>query len=236
MKSNINSFVDYDKITDTLLFFNNIITLDISTQLSRKDQKTSNVLSFHSEYTYPINNRNNHSIKRYINCFFIINNKKDYTNSVIIRPGELPLLQMIMENSFHWFMGNKKIFGFNDNNEMIIKGKYSTLDFPLSDYKYIAFEPVIIQFQDSTFKEGIRMYINSSEIFVDMTIDKFMNFYYIVKNLDIYSYCANMLCYVKTPPYNQNMVYLDDNNESGKYSTSYDMDDITKRKKSFFDK
>jgi hypothetical protein len=61
------------------------------------------------------------------------------------------------------------------------------------------------------------MYINNESCYVDYNIDKFFEFYYYIKNTDMYGAAQNMLQFVKTKPYGNN---LRDMNEDGTTSIS----------------
>ena len=49
------------------------------------------------------------------------------------------------------------------------------------------------------------MEVNHQAEFVDMDIDKFIGFYYLLKNTDMYSAACNLINYVKTMPYGNNV-------------------------------
>jgi len=206
------TFLDYDKISDTLMYFSEYITLQFCVSLSRKQSKTNKVLRFHSEYKYRNNDdgRDCYSIKRNFNAYFILNDSRDYNNSFVIRTQDIVLLQMVMQNNIiPWFIGNKRIFGLDDKHNIIIKGKYSPVDFPISDYKYISFLPIVCVYEDGATKEGIRLVINDSGNFVDIDVNKFMEFYYYICNTDMYTAAVTLLNYVKMSPYGQNMMDID---------------------------
>ena len=50
-------WMDYDKITDDLMYIGYGTTLQCSTTLSRRDKKTNERVSFHKEYGYGNNTR-----------------------------------------------------------------------------------------------------------------------------------------------------------------------------------
>ena len=77
---------------------------------------------------------------------------------------------------------------------------------PINERSYIKFTPVVITFEDTnSYKEGIRLELNSRDTCVDITIDKFLELVYILKNTDMINLAATMINYVKIPPYNINV-------------------------------
>lgn len=202
------SFLDYDKITDTIMFFNQHVSFNFCVNLSRKKSSNNTIIPFHSEYKYTSEylNRDSYSIKRNIDCYFVINDIKDYNNSVIIRPGDIIMLKMLINDLvIPWYIGNKRVFHFDNNKRLIIRGKYSKAQFPVSEYKYISFIPIILDFEDGTQKEGIRMELNSPDNYIDMDINKFFEFYYFVSETNMYNAATNMLNYVVSVPHMVNL-------------------------------
>lgn len=232
-------FTDYDKITDTIMYLSQYITLNFCVNLTRKNKATKKVISFHSEYSYDSDymNKKCYSIKRGFSAFFILNDSRDYNNSFIIRPQDIVLLQMVMQNNIiPWFIGPKRIFGLDSDNKIIIKGKYTPVDFPISDYKYLSFMPIVIEYEDNATKEGIRIIINDKFNYIDIDINKFMEFYYYICNTDIYCAATNLLNYVKIPPYGLNMIDMNSSNNYNNENNFDEWDNSNKKgKNTFFD-
>lgn len=200
-------FVDYDKITDIIMYFNSTVTFNFSVNLSRKN-KNNEVVNYHSEckYTSEYLNKDCYSIKRVIDCYFLINDMKDYKNSIIIRPKDIIMLKMLISDMIiPWFIGSKRVFSFDNNKRLILKRKYHRAQFPVSDYKYISFIPIVLDYEDGTTKEGIRMELNSSDNYIDLDINKFLEFYYFISETDMYNAAINLLNYIVSVPHGVNM-------------------------------
>lgn len=201
-------FQDYDRIADTLLFFDNNTILEFVVTLSSKD-KNGNRIFFHTEVDYDSNKYygidKGHSIKRRMSFYFAINDKRAFDRSFIIRPEDAMMLNMVIKSQvLPWYFDpKKKIFSFVDNT-LKITGQFQDVLFAKTEYAYLRLQPCIYSFEDGTFKEGIRMYVSSQEVFVDMEIDKFMGFYYLLSNTDMYSAACNLATYAKCPPYEVN--------------------------------
>lgn len=201
-------FQDYDRISDTLLYFDNNTVLEFVVNLSSKD-RAGNRLFFHTEVDYDSNKYygvdKGHSIKRRMTFYFAINDRRAFDRSFIIRPEDAMMLDMLIKSQIlPWYFDSKrKIFSFIDN-ELKIVGQYQDVVFARNEYSYLRLQPCIYKFDNGTFKEGIRMYVSSQEVFVDMEIDKFLGFYYFITNTDMYAAAASLVTYAKCPPYEIN--------------------------------
>lgn len=217
-------FTDFDKITDIVMYLSSDITLNICLVLNKKN-KDGNYQSFHSEYKY-LNTagKNCYSIKRNIQPFFQISDSKDYKNNVMIKAQDVIMLKMLIENNvLPWYMGNTRIYFFDKDNKLQIKGKYEFQNISMSDYAFLAFAPIILRYEDGTEKEGVRMLINSRDRFIDMQIDTFLAFYYNITSIDLYTAGVNMVNYVKTQPYDVNIISMGGSYDEGRFN-SYDDD------------
>lgn len=211
-------FTDFDKITDTILYLSNDVTVSICLNLNTKS-KDGKVKNFHSEYKYYSDNlgKDSYSIKRTVQPYFSINDLKDFKNSIMLKVNDIWMLKMLLDNKvMPWFIGKTRLFFFDENNKLQIKGKYDIQEFRLNDYNSIAFAPIVLRFEDGTDKEGIRLFINTKERFVDITVDVFISFYYLITHTDLYNAGANMLNYVKMAPYDCGLF------EMGTGSANYD--------------
>lgn len=205
----MTQFSDYDRVVDTLLYLSDNITFDFVVVLSTKD-KAGNRSFFHSETEYESNKYSDVSmgkgIKRKMIFYFVINNKQYFDGGFILRPQDVQMLIMLIEQTIlpWYFDHHRRIFSIIDN-KLVITGKYNPVEYIRNEYQYLQFVPNVYTFENDTYKEGIRMYINSSNSFVDMEIDKFMGLYYILKNTDMYGVATGLTTYVKTAPYDINV-------------------------------
>lgn len=213
------TFVNYDRITDNLLWLGRTgngesVYLKFVVDLVKLDQY-NNERHFHSEskfYSKKLQ-RNSQSITRNYNCYFVLNAGMDNIGC-ILRPSDVQLLNMLIEsNIMPWFMGETRIFGMKGDT-MRVLGNYIEQTIPLNERSYIKFIPVVITFEDiNSYKEGIRLELNDRNTCVDLTIDKFLELVYILRNTDMINLAAAMINYVKIPPYNINV-----RGEGGSYS------------------
>lgn len=201
-------FSEYDRISDTLMFFNTDVTLEFVVTLSSRD-KNGNRLFFHTECDYDSNKYigvdKGHSIKRRMTFYFAINDRKAFDRSFVIRPEDAMMLTMLIESQIlPWYFDPKrKIFSVIEE-QMKITGKYQDIMFAKNEYSYLRFVPCVYSFNDNTYKEGIRMYVSSDSAYVDMEIDKFLGLYYFISKTDMYGAACSLVTYTKVAPYGIN--------------------------------
>lgn len=205
-------FTDYDKISDVLMYFNQQYTLNITVHLNRYNERRGIFYPFHTEFSYQNikdKDRISYSIRRDINVGFEIKNKDNFEDSIFIRPCDIIFFNMLVqEQIFPWYFGKHPVFSLDNNNQLIIKGKFTPAEFTLSEYKFIRFTPIIIDYGDGTSKQGCRITINKNENYIDIDINKLMEFIYYITNTDLHNAASNMLNYVKTMPYGTNIIDL----------------------------
>ena len=198
-------FTDYDRGVDTLLYFNSDYILKFIVSLSSPD-KFGNRNFFAYEYEYESkyhDQTKSRSVNRSMRYFYSINNKKNFESSFILRSGDVLMLCDMIEKIFlPLYFSNKRIFSEIDG-KLFITGEVNPVIL-YHENSFIKFEPCIYTYEDGAYKEGVRMTLNSEAEFVDMTIDKFMDFYSILKITDMYSAACNIINYIKLPPYDCN--------------------------------
>lgn len=232
-------YLDYDKISDLVLWLNNITVLKFNVQLSSKD-KNKNRKSFHMESMYESkysNVVNGFSIKRTMNFFWTIEDMNDsFNNNVMITLNDIFFFKFIVENKIlPWFIGSKSIYGTSpDNGSVIIKGKWKPEQFALSDQRYLEFHPIVISYNDGkTTSYGIRMLMNDPNNIIDMELNRFMALYQLLVFSDMYSIACSMVNYVKIPPYGLNLY---DVRRKQMISPENISEAVTTTRQSFFDK
>lgn len=202
-----DDFLLYDRITYTIMYFSRDITLEFIVTLASK-RSDGNRQFFHSEFEKTSNYRLtdlSRTIRIRPRSYFCINIKDNFDGGFVLKPSDVYiLLKAIEDKVLKWFFGSKRIFSIVDDN-LVITGKYTQFMYPQSEYKYLAMIPVVHQFEDQKFKEGVRMFINSPDIYVDMTIDDLLGFLQVLRNTDTVTLTAVMCNYVKSLPYGSNM-------------------------------
>ncbi len=199
-------FTDYDRITDRLMFLSAIITLNFTVTLAKKD-KAGNRTHIHYEAEYSSKFRDQNvarSIKRDIIYYFTLDNSEDFGNGLVLRPQDVEILKLLLnQRILPWFFGTNRAFDIKDN-KLYLKEFGEPVIYAQSDYKFVSFAPIVFEYEDGKFKEGIRIYLNNQASFADLDIDKFMQFVNIIKCTDMYNAALTMINYVKIPPYGIN--------------------------------
>lgn len=202
-----DEFFLYDRITYTVMYFSRDVSLEFVSKLSSKRTDGSRNF-FHSEYEKISNYRlTNYSrtVRIKPRYYFCITIKDYFDGGFLINPSDVYMItESIKTKVLPWFFSNKRVFSIIDD-KLVISGEYKPYMYPQSEYKYLSMIPTIYQYDDGKFKEGVRMFINSQDVYVDMTIDDLLGFLHIISTTDMVSLAALLCNYVKTQPYGVNM-------------------------------
>lgn len=216
------SFLDYDKISDNLMFLGKNISLNFNVSLAYKSPDGGR-RHFHSEYRYKskYNDVSNVcSVKRSFDYYLSIDIKGDMDNSIMIRTSNMIMLKLKLNKVAEWFTTLFQI----KNDKLCIIGDYENISMIFAAHKAISFEPIIINYEDETCKEGVRLYINSNDNYVDLSIDRFMELWYLIDNLNMYQAAIVLLNYISTNDIlGSNLYDMTSKNENN----SYDIEDLS---------
>lgn len=221
----MNSFdyTDFDKISDTIMFFDSIHTLDFCTRLSGKDKSGyRRFYEFEMEYqsNQYIGVDSGKSIKRTMSFYYIINNKNYFTSSIILKVNDVYILNNIIANNvLPWFFGNNRIFA-EKNNRLVIDGQFNPVEYIKDPQNWLRFEPITIEYEDRTYKEGIRMTICTNDDYVDISIDKFLEFYGHLNYQNMYLQSEAQCNYAKMSPHGLNLLNISGGLGSGGFNGS----------------
>lgn len=213
------TFLDYNKISDRIMWFDSRVSLNFIVNLQRK-KKDGTMGSFHNEYKYYNEDEGSYgiSLKRTVDCYFLIDVYNDFQNNIVIRAKDMYMLRYFFENNIMpWFNGtaSQRAYKFDNNGKLLLKNK-PAVQFPLSESKFLAFKPSVIKYIDDSEKEGITMFINSMDSYIEFDINKFLEFYYYITSIDMYGAAISLLNYVKMSPYGINQSNLGSFGDGGK--------------------
>lgn len=197
------SYTDYDRISDTLMYFDSNICLNFVVVLAKKNL-SGNRQFYHYETEYSASKyvADVRSIKRNMLYYFVIDNKQDFGNGFIIRPMDAEMLIRIIEaRILPWYFDTAKR-AFQLIKDQLVLKEYEPVIYAQSTTKYLKFEPIVLSYDNNMYKEGIKIEINKYGV-VTMDIDHFMGFLNILKT-DMYCAATNLCLYVKCPPYGVN--------------------------------
>ena len=205
----MNSFnyTDFDRITDTVMFFDNNHTLNFCTRLSTKDRNGyRRFYEFESQYqsNQYLGVDTGRSIKRTMTFYYTINNKDFITSSILLRVNDVYILHTIIKDKvLPWFFSENRIFA-EKNNRLVIVGKFDPVEYIRDPQSWLRFEPIVIEYEDGSFKEGIRMTITTNDDFVDLNIDKFLEFFAHLNHQNMYLQAEAQCNYAKMSPHGLN--------------------------------
>lgn len=207
-------FTVYSKITDRLIYFDENYSLEFCVQLIKKS-KDGRPVPFHTEYQYFNKDFDQDvvNITRNFGYYLVLKKTGDYTGSVLIRPKDLPIFKIIFDTVIMpWFVGSSRVYDLIDGQLVMTRNEQQ--DIPLSEKSQLIFAPMIFDYSDGDSKEGCRMYINTLDNYINMSLDKFMELYYYLVYTDFYNAAINMITYVKTQPYGVNRSTRDSHSNS----------------------
>lgn len=202
----MSSFTDYERITDSLMYLSDRLTLNFVVNLAKKNQM-GNRQFCHFETSYVSEKYNGtspiRSIKRNMSYYFVIDDREVFANGFILRPQDVELLLMLIQQQIlPWFFGNKEERAFHMVKEQLVLKEYREVVYTQSESRWIKFAPIVYSYEDGTFAQGLEMIFQSGEV-ASMNADKFMGFVNILKT-DMYAVACSMLTYVKQQPYEIN--------------------------------
>lgn len=197
-------FIEYDRVTDKLIWLSSTMSLNFSVSLASKDKQGMRK-SFYYETEYDSNftgTKVGRSVKRNLNYYFIIETQS-FGNGLVLRPRDVYFVTEGIKNQvLPWFFDKKnRIYSIKDNR-LIISGKYNPLIYQPDQYRSLIITPIVLELENG-FKEGVRIECNSE--FSDIDIDKFMDIYYILTNTDMYSVACQLINFAKIPPFGENI-------------------------------
>ena len=203
-----DNFLFYDRITDTIMYLSDSIMLEFIVVLGYK-KKDNTKAFFHSEWekisSYRLEDVSRTIRRRPKRFYYSLTVRDSFDASIALKPEDVYILNKTIDDKvLPWFFGNTRIFDIIED-KLIIKGEYKPYIYPQSEYKYLTIVPVVLDMGNGQYKEGVRMYLSSKNIFCDITIDTFLGFIFILKNTDMYNLCSSMMNYVKMAPYGINM-------------------------------
>lgn len=242
------SYIDYDRLSDDLLFLGNSTVVRFNVTLAKVSNKDGTKVHYHREYRYPSSKYADAdtaiTMRRSFEFYLSIDRLDAREASVMIRVQDIILLRAKLNEAASWFndntfgIKNRKLYIINRPNPAIITG--------LPDNKSIMFEPIVIEWEnDNVQQQGIRMTLTDSNIYTDITIDRFYGFVYLINSINMYESAQLMINYLGRPEFGTNMTEFENNNFLTDHYETVEPENIVSknreiknkpRNKSFFDK
>lgn len=206
---------DYNKLSDDVYFVgkNMILKLNVSLYTTTPDGKR---YLYHKEYGYYDQKikENTFSLKRSFDYYLSLENINATDTGVkeFIRIGypELLLLKTKLKIVYEWFNEERffDLYRYTKDQKLSLPRKPPKIvlnEFPQS--KYIELTPVVINDQHP----GVRLYLNSDENYADIYLSKFMGFYQVITDFNLYMAAQNLLNYFGRPDYGTNAYIMQTN-------------------------
>lgn len=202
----------YEKCTDVLYYLDRYTTLNFNTILGKKSKDGTRTI-FHNEIMYDSTKYNNKSvinIKRNLNFYLSIennyNSKKEF---IMIRLKDMLNFKAKINKAYKWYtdVAFKGMYGFDEKtSKLYLMKKVEPIKIiGLAMDKYLELEPIVYG-SNNHYTMGIRIYISSQEIFVDMNIDDFSGLKYLIDTLNMYQAAQSMLNYMGRPDFGTNLI------------------------------
>ena len=189
------SFLDYDRVSDDLMYFDRDVYLRFNVQLARKG-KDGNRYHYHNEYRYQSKYDNYGkvlTIRRHFEFYLSIDIRNEFESGVVIRAKDIMNLRLRLKFVAKWFSDG--IFKIDKKKQLHIVGNPEPVIITNLGGKYIKFEPAIVDFGNGTKREGVRMTLNEMR-FVDITVDTFMEFVYLINSINMYEAALSIVNYI----------------------------------------
>lgn len=202
-------YIDYDKLSDNVLYLGSRLYLRMNVSLSQKADPNQRY-HFHKEYKYDSlysSSKKLLSIRRSFD-YYLSFDKVDTKDIIIIRPQDMILLKMKLESVSKWFSDDT--FGSRGKELVIRKKKDPIVLSGLSYQQYLKFEPVPIVWETTGEQTpGVRITLGDSSSFADISVDKFFGLMYTISTFNMYESAQILINYLGRPDFGFNLYEFD---------------------------
>lgn len=240
----------YNKISDEMYRLNWNTSLNFIVILSKqtKDKRRWNM---HHEYEYAdkkfTNTNNLITIKRTFDYYLSIESQlmSNNTNSkyfIQIRVENILLIRSGFKRIIDELLNTKETFIEVDNQLKVRGDKGIEVNIPGLPQGQWLIAKVIVMDDKGYSSPGVRLYLGSTNVFVDMNTDKFMGLYYLLSTINMYESAQLLINYLQRPSLGYNKKsFMDEPDidsivDDGIEATEGPRRLIPKKKQSAFDK
>ena len=236
-------FLDYDKLSDEVLYLGSKLYLRMNVSLSQK-QDPDIRYHYHKEYSFESAYSDGRliSIKRSYD-YYLSFDKTDQRAFVIIRPQDMIILQRSLSKVVQWFEDKEHNAFYIRHKNLIVKKQQPIIINGLSLNSYLKFEPIVILAEnDNKQTPGVRITLGNEAVYADVTIDKLYGLVYTIQNFNMYGAAQNLLNYLGRPDFGTNLIEITNDihdSDDGEAVTGGFKNDgkiVIKNKGTFFDK
>ena len=235
-------YIDYDKISDDVLYLGSKLYLRMNVSLSDKGDQNARY-HFHREFMYESAYAPNNkfvSIKRSFNYYLSLDRPDIPTGGIMIRPQDMYLLNSKLEAVSSWF--SSTTFGTTKDKKLCVRvHKDPVIIDGLASQKYLQFDPAVFVWENTGEQTpGVRITLGDPSIFADISVDKFFALLYTISSFNMYQSAQLLLNYIGRPNYGFNMMEIERNTfleerEEGLVNAKDNRQIRGNKKKSFFD-
>ena len=241
------SFLDYDKISDDLIWFDKDIVLRFNVKLASRmsDGKRRHYLK---EISYKAKNYVDKdkvlTVRRHFDYYLTFDVKYEYESSIMVKAKDILNIRARLKMATKWFSDGA--FGKDRKGKLHVVGSPSPIDITNLCGKYIRLEPTIVTYDNGDQIEGVRLILNG-ERQVDISVEKFMEMVYIIGSIDMYNCAIGLVNYIK-PDLGKDVYEIQSGTDDGAYTDEENVKDAeikpyvnkatqsNSKKSSFFDK
>lgn len=205
-------YIDYDKISDDVLYLGSRLYLRMNVSLSDKAEP-NNRYHFHREFMYESIYAPHDkfvSIKRSFNYYLSLDRTDISGGGVMIRPQDMIVLKSKLDEVSKWFSNN--IFAVKNKNLIVKVHQEPIIVEGLASQKYLQFDPVAVVWENTGEQTpGVRITLGDPSIFADISVDKLFALIYTLSNFNMYQSAQLLLNYLGRPQPGFNLLEMEEN-------------------------
>lgn len=234
-------YIDYDKLSDDVLFLGDDLYLRMNVTLSNKsDDKRYH---FHKEFKYSSKYSESGliSIKRSYTYYLTLDRKTTPGGGVMIRAQDMIILREKLNEVATWFT-DTTVFG-KRGSKLIAKKVKPVVISGLANGKFLEFDPIVIVYENTGAQSpGVRITMGSVQsAWADIDVERFFALLYTINSFDMYLAAQNLINYLGRPNFGMNMYEVDEMinrvpNQTDEITGGEENRTIPQKNKSFFDK
>lgn len=215
----------YEKISDDLCIIGNSHILRFNVTLGCKNISTNNKINMHNEYRYTSNKYNNMNelitIRRRFDYYISLESmNKEINDFIMIRQQDMYYIKNKLSKIYNIFSNEdymKTIYAYDDDGLVMIYKIDPIYIKGLVNSNYIILELTVVKSDKFDDVEGVTVTLSTGSMF-DITIDKFMEIYYLFDQFNMYLSAQLLINYMSSPFIGTNSNIMNDdiqNNNQG---------------------
>lgn len=202
---------NYNKITDVVCKFGNLMTLNMTTVLYITNPSTNKSKNYHSEYMYNSNKFGSSCLNIRRDFIYYMTIEKSYIDGrskeyIAIKPMDILYVREVLNKIVPLFSSSSGVYA-KRNNKLVIAKHIEPITIQLSSGS-IMFDPVIMEDFEGFTEAAMRLSI-SPTAYTDINMSKIMELVYVFNTIDLYTASQNQLNYLGRPAFGTNLTAFD---------------------------